>query len=943
MRDDFLAYCSHQESLNPIFSELTPLKPLSGAAIRRALLQPALKCGYRFEDDSLVDEMVEEVSGERGALPLLAFAASRLWDHRDRDQGLLTREAYEHIGGVGGALAQHAEQTLEKIGQDQIPIVRELFRNLVTAQGTRAARDRQELLSVFDGLEDETKRPVSVPAGEGGATGEREVAAQVLDTLIDARLLTSYEVPAADEGDPPHHRIEIIHESLLSNWPRLVRWQTQDADSAQLRDQIRQVAQMWEERGRPEDLLWTGTSFGEYRLWRERYEGGLSTAEEDFGDAMVHRAERQKRRRRMAISAAFGVLLAVLGVIAYFGWQAELERRRAEAGKLIALGELELQSYPTAALAWATESLEIADTLEARLLALRALQQAPPATIFGEVNAIHTFSPNGEWFATSSIDGVKLRAHDGREPIVVAGGVGVFASDEVLVTEEEGDLRWWSVPEAKELRRSDGERGELGIGLARDDGYFSVTREGRQRSIHWWPFEEGASRLMGAIGLGFGFDIDPSGAWLAYPREKALYLRSLEDWSLPPRRLGEHTEIIQDVAYHPGGGRVAAIDKSGEIRVWPTAGDSTEPLRRLQASEKALIKYHPSGSWLAGGRLVEGRPVIWLWDLTAPQGTDPLRLQRTDAPTSWYPEFHPSKPWVVMSYGGTIAFWPLANRYPWTLRGHEGHVSKVAFTTDGEWLISAGQLGVRVWPLQGQEYGAARILVQRRVGRAAFDAARERLAVGTEDGTILIVPLDGSPTREVAAGQEWGLVALSADGRHLATVPGHAPAEEMLVRVWDLESGEVRALGAVTGWTSQLDFIDDDHLRWIGEGDEEPGGGERIFDLESGSMEVRAEQGSELSRATSKSGSFTVSIDGRIAPHHHPWPGRIRGPGSFRPLGGDRRQRRPGARRTSLGRGAPHPLRSPGTCPDGCFLPRWSLDRFGQYRQDSSALADAGS
>ncbi len=129
-------------------------------------------------------------------------------------------------------------------------------------------------------------------------------ATEVLNTLIDARLLTSYEVPAADEEDTPHHRIEIIHESLLSNWPRLVRWQTQDADSAQLRDQIRQAAQMWEERGRPEDLLWTGTSFGEYRLWLERYEGGLSTAEEEFGAAMDHLAERQKRRRRIAVGAA---------------------------------------------------------------------------------------------------------------------------------------------------------------------------------------------------------------------------------------------------------------------------------------------------------------------------------------------------------------------------------------------------------------------------------------------------------------------------------------------------------------------------------------------------------------------------------------------------------------------------------------------------------------
>ena len=50
--------------------------------------------------------------------------------------GLLTRQAYKDIGGVGGALARHAEATIDRIGSERIGIVRELFRNLVTAEGT---------------------------------------------------------------------------------------------------------------------------------------------------------------------------------------------------------------------------------------------------------------------------------------------------------------------------------------------------------------------------------------------------------------------------------------------------------------------------------------------------------------------------------------------------------------------------------------------------------------------------------------------------------------------------------------------------------------------------------------------------------------------------------------------------------------------------------------
>ncbi len=52
------------------------------------------------------------------------------------------------------------------------------------------------------------------------------------------------------EGEPNRHRIEIVHESLLKAWPRLVRWQTQDEDGAHLRDQLKQAAHLWAEKGR---------------------------------------------------------------------------------------------------------------------------------------------------------------------------------------------------------------------------------------------------------------------------------------------------------------------------------------------------------------------------------------------------------------------------------------------------------------------------------------------------------------------------------------------------------------------------------------------------------------------------------------------------------------------------------------------------------------------
>ena len=104
-----------------------------------------------------------------------------------------------------------------------------------------------------------------------------------------------------------------MHESLLSSWPRLLRWQTQDAEGALLRDQLRQAATGWEERGRPSELLWTGSPYREFVLWRERYPGGLTALEEEFAGAMSGLATRRRRRRRVV---AFSMVVAALAVAA---------------------------------------------------------------------------------------------------------------------------------------------------------------------------------------------------------------------------------------------------------------------------------------------------------------------------------------------------------------------------------------------------------------------------------------------------------------------------------------------------------------------------------------------------------------------------------------------------------------------------------------------------
>ena len=179
-----------------------------------------------------------------------------------------------------------------------------------------------------------------------------------------------------------------MHESLLKAWPRLVRWQTQDEEGAQLRDQLKQAAHLWEEKGRPADLLWAGTSFREYELWRERYPDKLTALEEQFAKAMTDRARRMRRLRRTAVAAVVVALSTVAIVVSVLRHQAVgrpsgplQQARLAQASKLVALGRNQIDAYPTAALAYARKSLEVADTAEARRLALEALWRGPTVRV----------------------------------------------------------------------------------------------------------------------------------------------------------------------------------------------------------------------------------------------------------------------------------------------------------------------------------------------------------------------------------------------------------------------------------------------------------------------------------------------------------------------------------------------------------------------------------
>ncbi len=693
-----------------------------------------------------------------------------------------------------------------------------------------------------------------------GFIPSRAAAEEVLRALIDARLLTSYEIHE-DEHEPVR-RVEIIHESLLANWPRLVRWQTQDQEGAQLRDELRQAARAWDEHDRHDDRLWTGTAYREYQLWRERYPGGLTNLEEAFAAAMTSLSTRQRRRRRLAVTAGVAVLFVVLAVVTALWRQSVRETRRAEAQKLIALGQLELEADPTEAFAWAVASLEVSDTREGRVFALSTMSKGPIARFIqpgaSEVVFNRTaFSPDGEWVALSGYEEVSVYGRSGGRavfsdvfPTTGLSTVRPFfdISSHFLGASKAGEIRTYEVPGFAEIARAriDGPQRTV---IPTDAGVYLVNWAGDSRQIERWRFGTAAEPVLELPPL-IALDVVPSGAWVAFvsrANASLVYLQSLIEPGLPARLIHSSDGPIDDILLDPALEWVAVRDgESDAIALWSLDGDPVQPLRVFDGRGLGFM-VDDGGSRLVQSGMLDGNPNVFVWDLSAPPGAEPLLFRSQLGQGSISVTFDPSGRWIGAGIVTKAAFWPLPEKPTLVFPGDGGLVYDLVFTPDGAALVIPlfGSRGVRLQPIaEGQ---AARPLLSDQSYQFVDMDPRGRFAVvgGNNRSQAVICPFDGSePTRLGGFAESAGMGPVAYDSERNLVAGGvyKGPAGEKVIRVWNLDDGSVQVLGptedagdSFEGGYWGLDFLPDGSLLSASEGE---GGVVRRWRLDDGTSEL---------------------------------------------------------------------------------------------------------
>lgn len=274
LRADFYGHCAAFPAFARLLdAESVLLSPMEPDEIRAAIDGPADAASLHIEP-GLTDLVLADLGGEPGALPLLSHALLETWKRRSRRT--LTVTGYHAAGGVRGAIAQTAESVYGSLGPEQQVRARHVFLRLT---------------ELGDGTEDTSHR---VSRRDLAPAADRTATDDVVEVLARARLVTI---------DGP--TVQMAHEALLREWPRLRGWLDEDRDGRRIHRHLTHAARAWEELGHEPTELYRGPRLATVGEWltRDGNDRELNDLEASFLSASTALDDAQRRERERAVVA----------------------------------------------------------------------------------------------------------------------------------------------------------------------------------------------------------------------------------------------------------------------------------------------------------------------------------------------------------------------------------------------------------------------------------------------------------------------------------------------------------------------------------------------------------------------------------------------------------------------------------------------------------------
>jgi WD40 repeat protein len=794
MRADFFDRLSAHPDFARLFEQenLLIATEMTPDNLRRSIIGPAEHVGLLY-DPGLADRILEDVRQQPGSLPLLQFALKLLYEKREGRR--LTAKAYNEIGGVRAALAQHAENVYNTFDSAQTDLMRRIMLRLVEVSETGEATRRR------------------VPVTDLTFRGVNESAVNdIIDRLTapETRLLiASRQIPTIsgtdeDEDQEPVTTVEVSHEALIREWDRLAEWIKINEESLRFGSELLKAAQDWQKSSGDRAYLLTGRRLDRALGWLENADS--TPLQRDFVQASAAERQRlddeerarQKRELELAQQAAeaqrraasrLRVLLSVVAVLAVIAVAAaafaftlrqqaieaealavaEAERADANAQiarsrQLAAQASNNFDNQLDLSLLLSIEADNSAETSESRDALLGSLGYAPYLDTFlqGHRDVVHSvaISPDGSFFASSSAD------------------------SSVIV--------WDAATRQRKFEPLTGHQDRiLGVAISPDNSLIASV--GQDRTVRFWNASDGTPNgepLTGHEAFINTVTFSPDGSFVATGGDDT----AVRLWNVADRAQdGEplmHEANVRTLAFNPAGTILAVGLANGTVVFWDveTRTQVAEPLTINESSVNSVI-YSPNGAMFATGS-DSGEVIIWNAETYARLQTPPAPPDSRTTSVAFSPDS------ALLAFGSsnqTVTVWNIETRRPigLPLDNHSAEAVSLAFTPDGQYILNGNSNGtLLLWDIQSRPlYWQA--LLGHTNGVLALDYTPDGRFVassGLDRRIILWNTATRTAEGSFSSGQTDLVLTLdvSPDGRYVAT--GGATQNVVL---WDIEQREV--------------------------------------------------------------------------------------------------------------------------------------------------------